>query len=355
MYTSVRGSGPQISARYTYRPVLLDSTLGYRFPRLLLDIRELDAVLGDPLVVISRGKVTTAVGHPVAVGQELLPVAEVSLERIGLLLGVEPPCFAHSRSVEAAQCQLPGPGQYTVWTIEAPAVCLYKDLVYNLQYQEQLGLALGSLGYSERGVYLVLLQVPRVFLDTSPSQSRHYHRPVTVKAMNDIGFYFGILLSLGASVYGSRSPINNKIPNPAILGKEGLELALPPQRALLMHRGLLLVGFRHVTLHGLTVPGEVSRAAVPALPLRLAGRSWQTVQREPSRTLLAGDEVLASGVEPRPHVPAGGSSHKTYRAVPATPTAVEGTPPTPGAFWIYGAGFMVNWSVPTPLIQGHFA
>ena len=35
--------------------------------------------------------------------------------------------------------------------------------------------------------------------------------------------------------------------------------------------------------------------------------------------------------------------------------AVEGTPPAPGAFWIYGAGFMVNWSVPTPLTQGHLA
>jgi len=35
--------------------------------------------------------------------------------------------------------------------------------------------------------------------------------------------------------------------------------------------------------------------------------------------------------------------------------AVEGTPLAPGAFWIYGVGFMVNWSVPSPLIQGHFA
>ena len=73
-------------------------------------------------------------------------------------------------------------------------MCLYKDLVHDLQHQEQLGLALGSLGHSERGVHLVLLQAPRVLLDASPSQSRHYRKPVTVKAMNDIGFCFGILL-----------------------------------------------------------------------------------------------------------------------------------------------------------------
>ena len=81
-----------------------------RFLRLLLGICELDAALGGPLVVVGRGEVAAAVGHPVAVRQELLLVPEVSLERIGLLLRVEPPCFAHSRSVEAAQRQLPGPG-----------------------------------------------------------------------------------------------------------------------------------------------------------------------------------------------------------------------------------------------------
>ena len=47
---------------------MLDSTLGYRFPRLLLGIRELDAALEGPLVVVSRGKVATAVGHLVAIG-----------------------------------------------------------------------------------------------------------------------------------------------------------------------------------------------------------------------------------------------------------------------------------------------
>lgn len=75
-----------------------------RFLRLLLGISELDAALRGPLVVVGRGEVAAAVGHPVAVRQELLLVAEVSLECTGLLLRVEPPCLAHSRSVEAAQC-----------------------------------------------------------------------------------------------------------------------------------------------------------------------------------------------------------------------------------------------------------
>ena len=60
-----------------------------RFPRLLLGIRELDAALRGPLVVVGRGKVAAAVDDPVAERQELLPVAEVGLERIRLLLGVE--------------------------------------------------------------------------------------------------------------------------------------------------------------------------------------------------------------------------------------------------------------------------
>ena len=81
---------------------MLDSALGCRFPRLLLGIRELDAALGGPLVVVSRGEVAAAIGHPVAVGQELLPVTEVGLERIGLLLGIKPPYFAYSRNMEAA-------------------------------------------------------------------------------------------------------------------------------------------------------------------------------------------------------------------------------------------------------------
>jgi hypothetical protein len=81
---------------------LLDSALSYRFPCLLLGIRELDTTLGGPLVVVSRDKVAIAISHPVTVSQELLLVTEVSLERIGFLLGVKPPCFAYSRNVEAA-------------------------------------------------------------------------------------------------------------------------------------------------------------------------------------------------------------------------------------------------------------
>jgi hypothetical protein len=75
--------------------------LDYRFPRLLLDIRELDIILGDPLVIISYSKVAIAIDYLVAIDQELLLVTEVGLEYIGLLLGIEPLYFAHSYSIEA--------------------------------------------------------------------------------------------------------------------------------------------------------------------------------------------------------------------------------------------------------------
>ncbi len=65
---------------------MLNSTLESRFSRLLLGICEPDAALRGLLVVISRGKVAAAISYPVAVGQELLLVAKVSLERIRLLL-----------------------------------------------------------------------------------------------------------------------------------------------------------------------------------------------------------------------------------------------------------------------------
>ncbi len=68
---------------------MLDSTLESRFLRLLLGIREPDAALRGLLVVVSRGKVAIVVGHLVVVGQELLLVAEVGLERIRLLLRVK--------------------------------------------------------------------------------------------------------------------------------------------------------------------------------------------------------------------------------------------------------------------------
>ena len=82
--------------------------------------------LGGPLVAVGRGEVVAPVGHPVAVGQELLPVAEVGLERIRLLLRVERARLLpwDSGRMEAAQRQLPWPGQHAVGTIEALAVRL---------------------------------------------------------------------------------------------------------------------------------------------------------------------------------------------------------------------------------------
>jgi hypothetical protein len=81
---------------------LLDSTLENRFLRFLLGIRKPDAALRGLLVVVGRGEVTAVVGHPVAVSQELLLVAEIGPKRIRLFLRVEPPCFAYGCSMEAA-------------------------------------------------------------------------------------------------------------------------------------------------------------------------------------------------------------------------------------------------------------
>jgi hypothetical protein len=115
---------------------LLDSILENYFPRLLLGIREPDAALRGPLVVVGRSEVTAVVGHPVAVSQELLPVAEIGPKRIRFFLRVEPPCFAYGYSMETAQYELPWPGQHAVWAVETLAICFYKDLVYYLEHQD---------------------------------------------------------------------------------------------------------------------------------------------------------------------------------------------------------------------------
>ncbi len=83
---------------------MLNSALGCCFPRLLLGICELDAALRGLLIVISYYKVATAIDYPVAIGQELLLVGEVSLKRIRLLLGVKRAYLLpySSSSVEAA-------------------------------------------------------------------------------------------------------------------------------------------------------------------------------------------------------------------------------------------------------------
>jgi len=111
---------------------LLDGALQGRCPRLFLSICELDAAFRGPLIIIGRAEVAAAVGHPVAVSQELLSVVKVGLERACLLLRVEPLCLAHGSSVKAAQRQLPWPGQHAVEAVEAPAVRLREDLVHDL-------------------------------------------------------------------------------------------------------------------------------------------------------------------------------------------------------------------------------
>ena len=84
---------------------MLDSALGCRFPRLLLGIYKLDIALRGPLVIVGYSKVATIVGHLVAIGQELLLVAKVSLKRARLLLRVKRADLLpySSSSIEAAQ------------------------------------------------------------------------------------------------------------------------------------------------------------------------------------------------------------------------------------------------------------
>ncbi|MCJ1359460.1 MAG: hypothetical protein MMC33_009462 [Icmadophila ericetorum] len=171
------------------RPVLLDCALDGRFPRLFLGSRELDAAFRGPLVVGGGGggEAAAAVGHPVAVRQELPPVAE-------------------------------------------------------------LGLAVGILEQRKRGVHLVLLQAPRVFLDARPSRPRNHRRFVALEAVNDVGFGFGIRLyggsiviepleevchsriqAIGASVRGFGRSADNKIPDEARVDVKGLQRARPPE------------------------------------------------------------------------------------------------------------------------------
>jgi hypothetical protein len=59
------------------------------FLYFLLGPRELDIILRGLLVVICCNEITAAVCYPVTIGQELLLVAEISLEYIRLFLRVE--------------------------------------------------------------------------------------------------------------------------------------------------------------------------------------------------------------------------------------------------------------------------
>jgi hypothetical protein len=65
---------------------LLNSTLDGYFPRLSLGLRQPNIALRGPLVVVGHSKVVTLIGHLINIGQELLLIAKVGLEHIGLLL-----------------------------------------------------------------------------------------------------------------------------------------------------------------------------------------------------------------------------------------------------------------------------
>jgi len=161
-----------------------------------LGVCELDTAFRGLLLTPGRAEVVAAVGHPVAVSQELLPVAKVGLERARLLLRVEPPCFAPGAAggVEAAQRQLPWPGQHAVRAVEAPAVRLGEELIHNRKHQGQLRLALRRLRHREGGVHLVLPQASRVLLDARLPQPRHHGGSVAVKAADGVCFRSSVLL-----------------------------------------------------------------------------------------------------------------------------------------------------------------
>lgn len=84
------------------RAVLVSGTLHDGRPRRRLGLRELDLIRRRPLRTYRRGEVAPAAHDAVVVGQELLPVAEVRLERLRLLLGLEAARLAYDGRVEPA-------------------------------------------------------------------------------------------------------------------------------------------------------------------------------------------------------------------------------------------------------------
>ncbi|KFZ17970.1 hypothetical protein V501_01448 [Pseudogymnoascus sp. VKM F-4519 (FW-2642)] len=83
-----------------------------------LQIRELDAIFRRPLVLAFSGKVATTICDAVEVGQKLLPVSKVGLERHGLFL----------------RGRTPAPCQHALRPVEAPPVRLGQDLVHALEH-----------------------------------------------------------------------------------------------------------------------------------------------------------------------------------------------------------------------------
>lgn len=60
---------------------------------------------------------------------------------------------------------------------------LGQDLVHDLEH----GLFVGDLWHYDRGVHLVLPQVPRVLLYARSPESRLYSGPMAAESMDDVG------------------------------------------------------------------------------------------------------------------------------------------------------------------------
>jgi hypothetical protein len=235
--------------------------------------------------------VAPAVHDAVVVGQELLLVAEVRLERLRLLLRLEATRLAHDGRVEAAQGELPSPGEHTLRPVRAPAVSLREHLVHGRQDPDELWLALATLRLlrqGERGLDLVLVEAPDALCNArSAVEPRDDSRAVALEAVDRVRCCGGILLGLLdvrvllpeellfldteallclclPSLEAPLSPLplsgNDKVPDVLLFGEEGLDSTLPPRAALGLPRWLLLMLLRHVHFQGVLRPGEAAIA-----------------------------------------------------------------------------------------------
>ena len=170
---------------------------------------------------------------------------------------------------------------------------LRQQLVRRFQNQNQLRLlTIAILGQREGSLDLFLAKALNAVLDARPLKPRFDGGSVATRALDNVGRRFAILLSeynvlvllleelllFGVNVLldlviTSRKiealalpRHHHKVPDKAVLGKERLQLACPPERAALVQSGLLPVRLRHVQLHRLEVSGKSSGTgqALPA-------------------------------------------------------------------------------------------
>ena len=253
--------------------------------------------------------------------------------------------------MEPAEGQLPRPGEHAVPPVEAPTVSLRKQLVYRFQDQNQLRLPIiAILGQGERGLDLLLAKALHAVLDARPLEPLFDGRSVAIRALDDVGRCFAILLSeyevlvlppeerlilfavdvlLDLVVTTGRkatafilSRHHHKIPDKAVLGEERLQLTCSPEGAARMQSRLLPVRPRYVHLHRLEVSRKPSGTG-QALPASQDPEAADGCYR--TRAAVA---VAIIGVSlPRDRDILGSSQVKTAKELPetlepATPQAV---------------------------------